>query len=274
MTGDGVNDAPALKRADIGIVVGDATDVARETADLVLLDSNFATIIAAVEEGRAIFINIRKVMTYLLSDTFAEVTLILLGLIIGVPLPLTAAQILWINLVTDTLPTLALTFEPKEKHLLKRPPITSSLPILSKSIVAFMLIASFTSGIVIFALYWYLLTMTGDVATARLVAFTAFSIKSLVYVFSLRDRNRMIWQTSLFANRILLIAVAAGFAIQLIGLYLPITQKLLTTRALTPEQWFLVALSSLLILVTIEAAKYVRLRLKRLGYLSPPAENA
>lgn len=263
LLGDGVNDAPALKRADIGIVVGDATDVARETADLVLLDSNFATIVAAIEEGRGIFANIQKVLTYLLSDTFAEVTLIFLGLVFGVPLPLTAAQILWINLVTDTFPTLALTLEPKEKHLLKRLPISSDLPLLGKSVVAFMLIASFTSGIAIFILYLFILTTTRNIDTARLVAFTAFSIKSLVYVFSLRDKNQAIFKLHLFSNPWLWVAVGIGALLQLVGLYVPFFNNILRTRPLTPHEWALVGGVCLLIVVIIELAKFIRITFLR-----------
>lgn len=263
LLGDGVNDAPALKRADIGIVVGEASDVARETADLVLLDSNFATIIAAVEEGRGIFANIQKVMTYLLGDTFAEVTIILLGLVTGVPLPLTAAQILWINLVTDTFPTLALTMEPKEKGLLKRPPIESNLPILSRSIMAFMLVASIASGGIIFLLYMVLLRSGIDLTTARLIAFTAFSLKSLLYIFSLRDRDRMIWQTSIFSNMYLWIGVMISLVLLLAALYSPVAQILLDTRILTLVEWGWVIGVSVAILVLIEGAKWVRYLLFR-----------
>lgn len=258
LLGDGVNDAPALKRADIGIVVGEASDVARETADLVLLDSNFSTIVAAVEEGRGIFINIQKVMTYLMSDTFAEVILIFLGLIMGVPLPLTAAQILWINLVTDTFPTLALTMEPKEKHLLKRPPISPKLPILTPSIIGFMLVASFSSGIVIFVMYFLMLKNGVSVETARLVAFTAFGIKSLFYVFSLRDRNKMLWQMSHLNNPYLLLAVAVGLILQLLAVSVGVFHRLLETRWLTIQEWGYVIGASVAIVGIIEVAKVFR----------------
>jgi len=258
LLGDGVNDAPALKRADIGIVVGEATDVAKETADLVLLDSNFATIVAAVEEGRGIFANIQKVITYLLSDTFAEVTLIFLGLIAGVPLPLTAAQILWINLVTDTFPTLALTMEPKEKNLLKRMPIAQDSAIISKSIAALMLIVSLSSGIVIFLLFLYILNMTHDLATARVVAFTAFGIKSLFVVFSLRDRSTPIWKIPLLSNPWLLGAVLVSFTVQIAGLSIVWFQELLGTHGLTLAQWSWVILVSIIILLLAETGKFIR----------------
>ena len=258
LLGDGVNDAPALKRADIGIVVGEATDVAKETADLVLLDSNFATIVAAVEEGRGIFANIQKVITYLLSDTFAEVTLIFLGLISGQPLPLTAAQILWINLVTDTFPTLALTMEPKEKNLLQRKPIAQNSAIISKSIAALMLIVSLSSGIVIFLLFLFVLNTTHDLVTARAVAFTAFGIKSLFVVFSLRDRATPIWKIPFFANPWLLGGVLVSFSVQIAGLSIGWFQELLGTHGLTATQWGWVILVSILILFLAELGKLVR----------------
>ena len=263
LLGDGVNDAPALKRADIGIVVGEATDVAKETADLVLLDSNFSTIVAAVEEGRGIFANIQKVMTYLLSDTFAEVSLIFLGLVFGVPLPLTAAQILWINLVTDTFPTLALTLEPKEKNLLKRRPIAPDLPLLSRSTVAFMLVASLASGGIIFLLFIFILSSTGDLFTARLVVFTAFGIKSLVYVFSLRDPHRSLWQISHFANPYLWLAVLISLSLQLIAIYVVPIQPIVSTHALTGFEWCLVLGVAIVILLIIETAKVARRKLAK-----------
>ncbi len=258
LLGDGVNDAPAIKKADIGIVVGSASDVARETADLVLLDSNFATIVAAVEEGRGIFANIQKVLTYILSDTFAEVTLIFLGLIFGVPLPLTAAQILWINLVTDTFPTLALTLEPKEKNLLKQQPIAADLPILGKSILALMLIASFSAGIIVFGLYYWLFKTTGNVELARLVAFTAFGIKSLFYVFSLRERHKLFIHARHFANKWLWMGVGVSFLFQITALVGGPLTRLLGTRMLNFFEWGLVLGTSLLIMGCIEAGKIAR----------------
>src|SRR5690606_31170536 len=122
MMGDGVNDAPAIHKADIGIVVNEASDVSRESADLILLDSNFATIVASIEEGRAIFENIRKVILYLLSDAFAEILLVVTGLILGLPLPITALQIVWINLISDGFPNLALTVDPKRPGIMEERP--------------------------------------------------------------------------------------------------------------------------------------------------------
>ena len=258
LLGDGVNDAPAIKRADVGIVVGEASDVARETADLVLLDSNFATIVAAVEEGRGIFINIQKVLRYILSDTLAEVILLFLGMLFGTPLPLTAAQILWINLVTDTFPTLALTVEPKEAHLLRRKPIASNLPLLNKSMIGFMLLASFSSGIIIFGLFVYLLRSNVSLEAARAVAFCAFGVKSLLYVFSLRHQRHFLWQKSPFTNRWLSAGVLVSFVIQIIGIYQPFLQGLLQTHPLGISEWGMVIGAGVLIVCCIESGKLVR----------------
>jgi len=264
MTGDGVNDAPALKRADVGIVVSGATDVAKETADMVLLDDNFATIAAAVEEGRGIFENLRKVILYLLSDSFSEVTLVMGSLLLGLPLPLTAAQILWINIISDGFPNLALTVEPKEGDLMQQKPRDLREALVNSEIKLLILLISAVTGIVtLIAFYWFWRT-SGDVHSARTIAFSMLGVNSLIYVFSARSLRQPLWQTKIFSNPWLLLAVLGGFFFQLAALYAPVFQRLLATRPLTPLEWLLVILQAFLVIGMIESVKWIFLQKRRL----------
>lgn len=266
MTGDGVNDAPALKRSDIGVVVSGATDVAKETADMVLLDDNFSTIVAAVEEGRGIFSNLRKVILYLLSDSFSEVILVLGSLLFGIPLPLTAAQILWINLITDGFPQLALTVEPKDKELMNQPPRSPREPLVDSEIKLLILLISVVTGVFTLAAFYLFWTnyYGGNESLARSIAFAMLGVDSLIYVFSARSLQRPIWETPIFSNTWLVIAVAGGFAFQLIALYAPFLQRFLETHPLSLLEWFVVIFQAFLVIVVVEAVKWWFIKKARL----------
>lgn len=256
MMGDGVNDVPALKRADIGITVDNASDLAREVADLVLLDNNFQTILSAVEEGRGIFDNLRKVLLYLLSDSFAGIIVIVASMFLGWPLPLLAAQILWINLISDGFPYMALTIEPKEKGLLARKPIGKKDPILDTKRLFLVALISVSAGLLTlagFAFHYYIL---GEgLATSRTFAFAILGTSSLLYVFSCRSLEKPIWKDDFFKNPILIWAVIGGGLMQLTAIYIPPFQKIFETVPLSLLDWLWVLVAGALLIFLIEIIK-------------------
>ncbi len=257
MTGDGVNDAPAIKKADIGIVVEEASAVAKETADMILLDSNFETIVDAIEEGRGIFVNLKKIVLYLLSDAFAEVILVLGSIFSGLPLPITAAQILWINLVDDGLPDFALTLEPKPRDLMKHKPGGHDRQLLDGEVKLLIGLVSTVSGLLALGLFYVYWRSTGDLVLARTMSFTALAISTLLYVFSCKSLKKPIWQDNVFNNLWLIGAVMVGFSFQLMALYSPFLQKTLKTVGLGMREWLVVGVVSGLVIVMIEGVKFV-----------------
>jgi Ca2+-transporting ATPase len=257
MTGDGVNDAPALKQADIGIVVGDASDVAKETADIVLLDSNFATIVHAIEEGRTIFENIKKVVLYLLSDSFTEIILIGGSLLLKLPLPLTAAQILWVNLVEDSLPAIALAFEPEEKGIMDEPPRPRGASILDLELKTLIFIIGIFTDLLLFALFYWLIKGFLHLEYIQSFMFVALGINSLFYVFACRSLRRPIFKYKLFGNKILNASVLFGFVLLGLAIYLTPLQILLKTHPLGVREWLFLIGIGLFNLFAIEITKWV-----------------
>lgn len=264
MTGDGVNDAPALKQADIGIVVNEASDVARETADMVLLDNNFGTVLAAVEEGRGVFDNLKKVLLYLLSDAFTEVILVLISIILGWPLPILAVQILWVNLISDGLPYLALTVEPKDKNLLTRKPISKKTKILDDEMMTLIGIVSVLSaGMVAVAFYVYYFVTGMSLDEVRSLSFTMVAVNSLFYVFSIRNLDKMIYEDNFFKNKWLIGGVVGGFVMQTLVIYVPFLQNVFKTVPLDLKDWLTVLFLGLILIFIIEIVKWTYLKRKR-----------
>ena len=256
MMGDGVNDAPAIAAAEIGLVVGDASDIARESADIVLLDSNFSTILAAVEEGRGIFANLRKILLFLLSDTFSEVILVMGSLFMGWPLAITAAQILWINIVNDVFPNLALTIDPKDDGLLQEKPIKAHEKILNGELLILISVISVITGISTLFVYSWSLPRFG-VDVARTLSFALLAIDSLVYVFSCRTLTKNVWEESLFKNPWLVLAVFVSFFATIIPIYFEPFQSFFAFAPLGLVHWKVILVFSLGVTLAIEVIKYI-----------------
>jgi len=257
MTGDGVNDALALKMADIGIVVGEATDVAKQTADMVLLDSNFATIVHAVEEGRTIFENIKKVVLFLLSDSFTEIILIGGSIALGLPLPVTAAQILWVNLVEDSLPGIALAFEKEEKEIMSEPPRTKETPILDLELKTLIFAIGILTDLVLLGLFYWLSKGVFHLHYIQTVMFVALGIDSLFIAFSCRSLKKTVFHKNPFENRVLLFSLLVSLLFLVGAVYLPPLQVLLKTHALGTAEWIFLLVLGIFNLMAIETTKLV-----------------
>jgi Ca2+-transporting ATPase len=264
MMGDGVNDAPALKKADIGIVVGEASDVAKESADLVLLDSSFATIVAAIEEGRGIFDNVRKIILYLMSDSFEEIFAVVGTIILGLPLPVTAAQILWINLVSDGFPDMALTIDPKRQGIMTDAPRSTNERLVSSWMRYLILIVSVAGGIMALSIFIYFYKTTQDITLARSIAFATLGVNSLVYVFSVRTLTEPFWRQNPFENIWLNVSVVAGFLLQFLPFSTSGLRNFFRVSKLSFLHWIYVFTASALMFIIIEVSKVVfRGKLKR-----------
>lgn len=261
MMGDGVNDVPALKKADIGVVVESASDLAREVSDLILLDNNFDTVLAAVEEGRGIFDNLRKVILYLLSDSFSAIIVVIVSIYLDWPLPLLASQILWINLVSDGFPYMALTVEPKEDGLLARKPIKKKEPIIDRKRIALVAVISLVAGLLTLIIFGYNYYFLGkDLVTARTLAFAIQGISSLVYVFSVRSLSKPIWRDNFFKNPLLIVGVIGGLVLQFMAIYTPALQIIFGTVAISWFEWINLFLGGGILILVIEMVKYLFFR--------------